>query len=238
MARVLVHLAHRHLVRAPVTLGTLAVDLLRAGPPLGRAEHDHRPAGAPGEAVAARVGLDAPDLADDGVERAGHEPVHRGRVVPLDEVGRVAVAAEELVQLLVADPRQDGGVGDLVAVEVQDRQHRAVGHRVEELVGVPARRQRPGLRLAVADDAGDDQVGVVEGGPVGVRQGVAELAALVDRAGRLRRDVAGDAARERELREEALHALLIRPRCSGRPRCRSPRDRRSPPSRARRGRGR
>ena len=60
-------------------------------------------------------------------------------------------------------------------------------------------RQRAGLGLAVADDAGDDQVRVVEGRAVGVRQRVAELAALVDRAGRLGRDVAGDAAGEREL---------------------------------------
>ena len=62
------------------------------------------------------------------------------------------------------------GIGDLVAVEVQDRQDRPVGRRVQELVGMPARRQRSGLRLAVADDAGDDQVGIVEGGAVGVRE--------------------------------------------------------------------
>ena len=65
---------------------------------------------------------------------------------------------------------------------MQDRQHRAVGARVEELVRVPAGGERPGLGLAVADDAGDEQVGVVEGGAVGVGERVAELAALVDRA--------------------------------------------------------
>ena len=45
---------------------------------------------------------------------------------------------------------------------------------------------RAGLRLAIADDAGDDQVRVVERGPVGVAQGVAEFSALVDAAGSLR----------------------------------------------------
>ena len=74
---------------------------------------------------------------------------------------------------------------------------------------MPARRQRPGLRLAVADHAGDDQVRVVERGAVGVRERVAQLAALVDRAGRLRRDVAGNAAGERELGEQPLHPLLV-----------------------------
>ena len=68
--------------------------------------------------------------------------------------------------------------------------------------------ERPGLGLAVTDHAGNDQIGVVDGA-ISVRQGVAELAALVDRAGRLGRHVARDAAGERELGDEALHARLV-----------------------------
>ena len=130
-------------------------------------------------------------------------------IVALDEMRRVAVAAQQMVELLVRNAREHGRIGDLVAVEMQDRQHRAVAHGIEELVRMPARRQRPGLGLAVADDAGDDQVGIVERRAVGVRQRVAELAALVDRARRLRRDVARDAAGEGELGEEPLHPLLV-----------------------------
>ena len=74
---------------------------------------------------------------------------------------------------------------------------------------MPARGQRAGLGLAVAHDAGDDQVRVVERRAKGVAQAVAELAPLVDRAGRLGSDVAGDAARERELLEEFLHPRLV-----------------------------
>ena len=74
---------------------------------------------------------------------------------------------------------------------------------------MPAGGQRAGLGLAVADDAGDQQVRVVEGGSVGVAQGVAQLAALVDGAGRLRRHVAGNPAREAELAEEGLHPVLV-----------------------------
>ena len=124
-------------------------------------------------------------------------------------MGRVAVAAHQSVQLLVADAGQHRGVGDLVAVQVQDGQHAAVADRVEELVAVPAGGQRSRLGLAVADDAGDDQVGVVEGGPVGMRQGIAQLTPFVDGAGRFRSDVAGNAAGERELGEEPLHARLV-----------------------------
>ena len=59
------HVGHRHLMRAPVTFRLLAIDFLRAGPALGAAENDHRPQGALGEAVAAGVGLNGLDLADD-----------------------------------------------------------------------------------------------------------------------------------------------------------------------------
>ena len=71
--------------------------------------------------------------------------------------GLYKCAAEQLLQFLMLDPGQDGRVGNLVAVEMQDRQHGAVGGRIEKLVGMPGGGQRPGLRLAVADDAGDDE---------------------------------------------------------------------------------
>ena len=74
---------------------------------------------------------------------------------------------------------------------------------------MPAGRQRAGLGLAVADHAGDDQVRIVEGRAVGVRERIAQLAALVDRARRLGRDVAGNAAGKRELREQPLHPLFV-----------------------------
>ncbi|CAO0833288.1 hypothetical protein SMICM17S_00684 [Streptomyces microflavus] len=130
-----------------------------------------------------------------------------GRVVAGDVQRVVAVAAQELVELLLGQPGQDRGVGDLVAVEVEDRQDGLVVDRVEELVGVPGRGERSGLRLAVADHTGHQQTGVVEGGAVGVGEGVAEFAAFVDGAGRLRGDMAGHPAGEGELFEEHTHAL-------------------------------
>ena len=74
---------------------------------------------------------------------------------------------------------------------------------------MPARRHRPGLGLAVADDAGNDQVGIVEGRTVGVRKRITQLAALVDRAGGFGRHVTGYAAGKRELGEQALHPRLV-----------------------------
>ncbi len=92
---------------------------------------------------------------------------------------------------------------------MQDRQHRAVGDRIEEFVGLPSGRERPGFGLAVADDAGDDQAGIVEGGAEGVAQRIAEFAALVNRARRRGRDVAGNASGERKLLEQPFHPGFV-----------------------------
>ena len=66
-----------------------------------------------------------------------------------------------------------------------------------------------GLGLAVADHAGDEQVRVVERGAERVHERVAELAALVDRAGRRHADVARDPAGRRELAHERQQARLV-----------------------------
>src|ERR1700733_12276023 len=94
---------------------------------------------------------------------------------------------------------------------MQNRQHRAISCGIEKLVRMPRRGHRSGLGLAVADDAGDNQLWIVEHRAVGVRQGIAELTAFVDRARRLRRGMARDATRKAKLFEEALHAALALP---------------------------
>jgi hypothetical protein len=80
------------------------------------------------------MGLDGPDLGENRIEGCRHLLVHGRRLLALDEVGLVAVALEQALQLLVADPCKHRRVGDLVAVEVQDRQDDAVPHRVEKLL--------------------------------------------------------------------------------------------------------
>ena len=203
------HLAHRHLVRAPVALFPLAVDLLGTGPAFWRTHDDHRPGGALGETVAPCVLLNAADVVDDGFERLRHQLMHCRGIVAFDEMRKVAVAAHEMVELVVRNAREHGRIGDLVAVEVQDWQHGAVARGIEELVGMPARGERPRLGLPVTDDAGDDQVRIIESRAMRVRKRIAEFAAFVDRAWRLGRHMARNSAGKRKLGEEALHALLV-----------------------------
>ena len=109
----------------------------------------------------------------------------------------------------MAHAGEDGGVGDLEAVQVQNGQHRAIGDGIHELVAMPGGGQGAGLGLAVAHHAGGDQVGIVRHGAEGVGQGIAQLAALMDGAGSLRRHMAGDAAGEGEALEQLLHAVLV-----------------------------
>ena len=209
MRGVAAHPGQRHLVGAERPLDLETVHDLRAGPALGRAQHHHRPPRPCGETVRACLELDLADVGDDPIERRGHQLVHGRRLIPGDKVRLVAVTVQQLLQLLVRHARGQRGVGDLVAVQVQDRQHGAVAHRVQELITVPARGERTSLGLAVADDAGDQEVGIVERCAVGVTQRVAELTTLVNGAGRLGRGVTRDAAGKGELPEQAAHTLFV-----------------------------
>ncbi len=195
----------RHLVGPPGVLDGEPVHLLRAGPALGGAQHDHGPAGTRGRAFGARRALVPVDAVHGEVHGGGQRAVDDGRLVPLDVHGIVAVSAQECVEFVLGQPGQHRGVRDLVPVEVQDGQDRAVVHGVQELVGVPGRGQRSRLRLSVADHTGDQQLGVVEGGAVGMGQRVPQLAALVDGPGSLRCDMAGNTAGEGELLEQRAH---------------------------------
>ena len=131
------------------------------------------------------------------------------RIVAFEGVGLVSVAAHQSFKFGMRNARQHRGIGDFVAVEMEDGEHRAIGGGIEEFVGVPAGGERAGLRFAVADDAGDDEIGIVECRAIGVHKRVAELAAFVDGAGSFRRDVAGDSVGPAELAEEALDAVAI-----------------------------
>ena len=198
-----------HLMGPPAPLQNVTVHFLGAGPALGCPQDDHGPAGAAGVAAGTGIFLDPLDLTDGPVHRGGHLLMHLGRLAALHEARLPAAAPEEALHFLMAHAGEDGGVGDLEAVQVQDGQHRAVGNGVHELVAVPGGSQRAGLGLAVAHHAGGDQAGVVRHGAEGVGQRIAQLAALMDGAGGLRRHMAGDTAGEGEPLEELFHAVLI-----------------------------
>ncbi len=203
------HISERHLVRAEGAFGLLPVHHLGSGPALGRHQHYRRPGWALADSAFAGALLEALDLVHRVIHGGSHQLVHPGRVVALHEVGRVTAAAQEVGELLPAHACENGGVGYLVAVQMEDGQHGPVDGRVEKLVGVPGRRQGSRLGLAVTYDAGHQQVRVVECGSEGMRERIAQLSTLVDRTRRLSGHMAGDTSGERELLEQTLHAAFV-----------------------------
>ena len=135
--------------------------------------------------------------------------MHCCRIVALDEVRRPTAPAEKLLQLLMLDAGQHGRIADLIAVQMQDRQHGAVGDWIEELIRLPCCRQGARLCLAIADDARDDQLRVIERRAEGMAERIAEFAAFMDGPGGRRRHVTRNAAGKRELLEQLFQSGFI-----------------------------
>src|SRR6476646_6889965 len=98
--------------------------------------------------------------------------------------------------------RQQGGIVNLVAVEIQYGQHGAVANGIEKFVDVPRGSEWPCFGFAITHNCRDDQVGIIERSAARVRQNIAELATFVDRARRFGSAVTADATRKRKLFEE------------------------------------
>ena len=186
----------RYLMRAEGAFDLLPVHYLGTGPAFGRAQHDHGPHAALREAQRTGLLLNGANVRQHAIERAGQRLVYLRGVVAFDKIGLVAVAFQKAGEFLVGNARQHRRPGDLISVQVQDRQHRAVAGRIEEFVGMPAGGQGSGLRFSIADHAAGQQVRIVEDRAKGVRQRIAQFSALVNRAGSLGRRVARNAARK------------------------------------------
>src|SRR5215468_8272308 len=105
--------------------------------------------------------------------------------------------------------RQQRGIVDLVPVEIQDGQHRAIANGIEKLVDVPRSSQRTCLGFTIPDHCRDDQIWIVKGGAARVRQNVTQLATFVDRAGCFGSAVTADTAGKRKLFEEPRQAVNV-----------------------------
>src|SRR6202043_3102132 len=90
---------------------------------------------------------------------------------------------------------------------MKDRKYRAVACGIQKFVGMPTSRESPGLSFAVADDATDDQIRIVEGGSIRMRHRVAQFAAFMNGAGGLRRYVTGNSMRPGKLAKEPLQSV-------------------------------
>ncbi len=120
----------RHLMCAPRILDRLPVHHLRSGPALGSAHHDHRPRWHSTRFGAPVAALNVMDFIDNSVQCRSHDLMHLFRFVTLDEIRLVATSGEELREFVVAHPSHYRGIGDLVSIQVQDRQDCSIAHRI------------------------------------------------------------------------------------------------------------
>ena len=62
----------------------------------------------------------------------------------------------------MVDPAEDRRVGDLVAVQVENRQNGTIPDRVDEFVDVPAGGEGTCFSFAITHAGNGDQLGIVE----------------------------------------------------------------------------
>lgn len=120
------------------------------------------------------------DLLHHFIQRRCHSLMHQVRHVSLNKVWRPPVAAKQLLQFLAGNAGKQRRVGNFVAVEMQDRQHGAIGYRIQKLVRMPSGGKRPCFSFSVSNDASDNEIGVVEYSPERMAERITQLASLVD----------------------------------------------------------
>ncbi len=168
-----------------------AIQAFRTGPALGRAQDDHWPGRTHQHLPDACPFLDGVDLSVGPIHSLPHIRMHRFGLIARHHAYLVAIAGKQAFQFRICHASQQGRTGELVAIQVQDGEHRTGGTGVQVLVGMPGCRQRASFGLPVTYDTGHNQIQIVERCPVGVRKAVTQLATFVDHARGSRKQVAG-----------------------------------------------
>src|SRR2546425_2499533 len=99
-------------MRAPETFQSVAANIFWRAPPLRRTKHNHRPPRPDRNAGGPAFLLLLPDLLDGVFDSRGHRLVHAFGIGPLHEVGRPTVSLHQVLELFMADPRQERGIVD------------------------------------------------------------------------------------------------------------------------------
>src|ERR1041385_548897 len=92
---------------------------------------------------------------------------------------------------------------------MQYGQDGAAAARIEEFGAMPGGGGGAGFGFAIADDAGDQEIGIVERGTEGSGKGVAEFAALVNGAGDAGIKMAGKALGPGKTAHELMEAVSV-----------------------------
>src|SRR3954468_23826663 len=130
MLGVLCDIQNRDLVGTPESFHFVTIYFLWARPALGSAQNNHGPARTIGHTRGSGFFLNGFDLLNAALKSCCHALVNKRRIVTFYNMRRPPVAFEKVFEFLWRNSRQDGWIGNLVAVQVQDGENRAVAYRV------------------------------------------------------------------------------------------------------------
>src|SRR5580700_8766811 len=136
----------------PEVLHFMAMHLFRPSPSLRGPKHDHRPTRQfRSRCTAPGFVLNVVDLQDALLHYLRHTLMHGFRLISLHKVRRIAVAAHQALKLFTRNPCEYRWIRNLVSIQMEDWQNRAIAHRVKEFIRVPGSRKRTRLGFTVAD---------------------------------------------------------------------------------------
>jgi hypothetical protein len=197
MVVVLCDVGDGDLMSSPETFQVMPAYFTRSRPSLGGTEDDHGPSRSERLSGIACLFLILSDLDHTLFKSGGHGLMHRVEIGTFDKVGGPTVPFEQAFEFFVRYSSEDGGVVDLVTVDVEYEVVRVgqisigckwggrrkyddspvqvqygkdgtVSDRVQELVAVPSSRQWSRLALPIADHGERDQIRSIEDGPEGM----------------------------------------------------------------------
>ncbi len=125
--------------------------------------------------------------------------MHRLRIISFNKQRRPPITAQQLFQLVPPDPREHRRIGDLVTVQMQDREHRPIVHRMQKFIRMPRCRQRSCLRFPITHNTGDNKIGIIQHGAERMTERIAKLASFMDRPRTLRRYMARESRQGKKI---------------------------------------
>src|ERR1700730_10062990 len=143
MFRILADGGKRNLVRTECALDWHTINFFRACPALRSAQDDHRPR-------LLMLVFTCPSLSGPGIllnisyarvaaiESTREQLVHDFGIVAFNEIRCVAKPFVKGDKFCITRASRDRGAGDLVTIEVQNRQHRSISRWIQELDALPA----------------------------------------------------------------------------------------------------
>src|SRR5256885_7050869 len=87
-----------------------------------------------------------------GVQCLSEGLVHAHGIIPLNKVDLVAMARNEVINLLIVCTSQNSWTRDFIPVEVENRQNGPIAHGVQEVNALPGPFQRRSLSLSISND--------------------------------------------------------------------------------------